>query len=322
LADLLSSEIPSGSASSPSSSLCSVSASSTVAPVTQRVLVMPEAFSNGDNEDWASWLCYFKKCAKLNKWDDEQQRDFLSVRLRASALEIFLGLSEDTQNGVFRELVDALTEKFVPAERLELYKSEFNARRRGQDEKLIDLSAAIGKLARKAFPGAPAEIVDQLAKDRFIEALRSRDLRIKIREGSPKTLDNAVSRAIQLESIYEAEGGKTIATKPVHVVQQHDNHHRTDDAMTALLERNTAALETVVNLVKSFAGRQPLPERTDERDVIGTPRRPRKPTCWACGGTGHSRRDCLNRQSNQAGVGKPLMAGDTGQAPVTPNSRP
>ncbi|KAK3727569.1 hypothetical protein QZH41_000769 [Actinostola sp. cb2023] len=112
------------------------SASSTVAPVTQRVLVMPEAFSNGDNEDWASWLCYSKKCAKLNKWDDEQQRDFLSVRLRASALEIFLGLSEDTQNGVFRELVDALTEK--------KNKSDFNARRRGQDEKLIDLSAAIG----------------------------------------------------------------------------------------------------------------------------------------------------------------------------------
>ena len=263
---------------------------------------MPEAFSAADTEDWASWLCYFKKCASINKWDDAQKRDFLAVRLRSSALDTFLGLPESKQNGEFQALVDALTEKFVPAERIELYKTEFNTRRRGPTEKLVDLSAGISKLARRAFPGAPAELVDQLARDRFIEALRSRDLRIRIREGTPKTLDEAVSRAIQLEAIYEAEGGggKSPA-KLVHVVEQHDqpNQHA-DDVMTTLLQRNTAALESVVNLVKSMADRPPSRAQNEQRDGTRTARRPRIITCWACGVPGHYRRNCPDRQSNQS----------------------
>ena len=195
-----------------------------------------------------------------------------------------------------------LDRNFVPAERIELYKTEFNTRRRGPTEKLVDLSAGISKLARKAFPGAPAELVDQLARDRFIEALRSRDLRIRIREGTPKTLDEAVSRAIQLEAIYEAEGGGGKSPeKLVHVFEQHDQpKQHADDVMTTLLQHNTAALESVVNLVKSMADRPPSRAQNEQRDGTRTARRPRIITCWACGVPGHYRRNCPDRQSNQS----------------------
>ena len=42
------------------------------APVPKKVPVMPEAFSAGDSEDWHSWLKYFRNCAALNAWNDEQ----------------------------------------------------------------------------------------------------------------------------------------------------------------------------------------------------------------------------------------------------------
>ena len=130
--------------------------------------------------------------------------------------------------------MNALTDKFVPTEWRKLFKSELQTHRRASNEKLVDLSSAIAKLARKAFPGAPSDLVNQLAKDRFVEALCNRELRIKIHKGLPKTLDEAVSRAIQLESIYEAESGKTISTKPIHVVQPQCNHHPTDDGSSTM----------------------------------------------------------------------------------------
>ena len=175
----------------------------------RKVLVMPEAFSAGENDDWHSWLKYFKNCATLNAWDDEQKRNFLAVRLHGIAQQTYQDLNETVQEGSFDGLAEALGRRFAPAERVELYKAEFYARKRVSGEKLGELAANVRKLAKKAFPGATNEIVDQLAKDRFIDALVDKDLRIRIREGSPAKLDDAVSRGIQLEAIHEAENNKT-----------------------------------------------------------------------------------------------------------------
>ena len=60
-------------------------------------------------------------------------------------------------------------------------------------------------MARKAYPEAAEELQDSLAKDQFIDALEDREIRLKLRESGPKTLDEAVSRALQIEAMYEAE---------------------------------------------------------------------------------------------------------------------
>ena len=85
----------------------------------RRVLVMQEAFSGADDDDWTSWLCYFRRCASINSWTDVQRRDFLSVHLRGSALSTLLSLPDAIQNGDFQSLADALTARFVPPERIE-----------------------------------------------------------------------------------------------------------------------------------------------------------------------------------------------------------
>ena len=89
----------------------------------------------------------------------------------------------------------ALCEKFVPKERIELHKAEFRARRRQRDEKLPDLASSLRRLVGKAYPEAIPDLQDSLAKDQFIDALEDREIRMKIRESGPKTLDEAVSRS-------------------------------------------------------------------------------------------------------------------------------
>lgn len=60
-------------------------------------------------------------------------------------------------------------------------------------------------MAVKAYLGATPAILDQLAMDRFVSSLDDRGIRVRLRGGNPKNLDEAVSRAVQLEAIYEAE---------------------------------------------------------------------------------------------------------------------
>ena len=88
--------------------------------------------------------------------------------------------------------------------------------------------------------------------DRFIGALVDRDLRIRIREGNPKSLDEAISRAVQLEPIYEGENGHK--KQPVHVQTVHTNEASAEDRITAMLTRQTAVLESMVNLIYPRAG--------------------------------------------------------------------
>ncbi|XP_028417157.1 uncharacterized protein LOC114541434 [Dendronephthya gigantea] len=255
------------------------------APTTthHKVAVMPEAFGAGDKEDWVSWLKYFNNCAKLNKWSPEEKRDFLAVRLRGAAQETYFSLSDEVQDGTFDGLAEALGKKFAPVERLELYKAEFQARRRTPGEKLSELASNLSKMARKAFPGAPAEILDRLTMDRFIASLDSTDLRIRVREGNPKTFDECLSRAIQLEAIYEAEIGQNRGkSSRVQTVEK-----SAEMRISEMLTKQTAALEKAVNLLSERA-------KSGDGNSRNKPgfKSKGKITCWKCGGVGHVKAKC------------------------------
>lgn len=52
----------------------------------RKVLVMAEAFAATDKEDSVSWLKYFKNCANLNKWQEEEKRDFGALRRKSTSV--------------------------------------------------------------------------------------------------------------------------------------------------------------------------------------------------------------------------------------------
>ena len=99
-------------------------ATAQAATSSNRPIVMPEAFSASGNEEWDSWLSHFEDCAVINKWNDARKVQFLSVRIRGSALLQLQSLSPDVQ-GDYTNLKRALREQFVPKGRMELHKTEF-----------------------------------------------------------------------------------------------------------------------------------------------------------------------------------------------------
>ena len=277
-------------------------ATAQVATSSNRPIAMPEAFSAARKEEWDSWLSHFDDCAVINEWNDARKSQFLPVRMREAALLQLQSLSPDVR-GDYTDLKRALRKKCVPKERIELHKAEFHARRRERNKKLPDFASSLRRPVGKAYPEAIPDLQDSLAKDQFIDALEDREIRMKIRESSPKTLDEAVGRALQMEAMYEAESRRTKG-RSVRVIQEPAQDERS--AFAELLKQNTA-INQMVHFVQKHQMQQP-PSTTSEseRKQNGRGLGPNtldriQRRCFRCHKRGHYIADRLQPSQDQQG---------------------
>ena len=258
-----------------------------------RPVVMPESFAALDSEEWDSWISHFEDCAVINGWSDERKAQFLAVRMRGAALLQLQGLATSVREN-YTTLKGALREKFVPKERIELHKAEFRARHRERDEKLPDLASSLRRLVSRAYPEAVLDLQDSLAKDQFIDALEDREIRMKLRESGPKTLDEAVSRALQIEAMYEAESRRGKG-RSVRVVQESSKSENSE--LLELIKQNTAAMNQMVNFVQQQQQQQ-QPSSEPKRNGrglgpnAGRARDLRFRLCFKCHKKGYFMADC------------------------------
>ena len=180
-----------------------------------------------------------------------------------------LSLSDEIKGERFEVLAKALGKKFAPAERLELYKAESQARRRMAGEKLDELAASLSKTAGKVFLGAPSDILDGLAMDRFIASLDNADLRIRVRESNPKTLSESLSRVSKTSRVQTVEKSRELR-------------------IAEMLNKQTTALEKAVNLLIEHA----KTGGNNDHRKSGSKFRKNKEACWKCGGVGHFKPKC------------------------------
>ena len=61
------------------------------------------------------------------------------------------------------------------------------------------------RLTNLAYPSAPADLKETLAKKQFVYALASVDMRIRIKQARPTSLNDAVRHAVELEAFHKAE---------------------------------------------------------------------------------------------------------------------
>ena len=71
---------------------------------------------------------------------------------------------------------------------------------RQRNETIPELAQNIRKLTRQAYPGANSDLIDTLALDHFIDTLLDAETRLRLRECSPKTIQEAKTLAVKLEA--------------------------------------------------------------------------------------------------------------------------
>ncbi|VDI75512.1 Hypothetical predicted protein [Mytilus galloprovincialis] len=108
---------------------------------------------------------------------------------------------------------------YLAAEKSELFRAKLQTRMRGKEESLPELAQSIKKLTRQAYPSAQSTITSVLALEHFIDALQDADLRLRLRESNPKSIHEAETLAVRLETLKLAERQKGRMVRQADSVQ-------------------------------------------------------------------------------------------------------
>lgn len=281
---------------------------------TARPVFMPETFT-GVGREWSDWSEQFELAADVNNWDERLKLKFMSLLLSGRARDIFSGLSGDAKND-YALLKAAMSRCFEPCDSSDWSRATFTDRRRMHNETAREFGNALRRLATKAYPSADNATRDMLARDQFLTHFATGDFRISLRRAKPKTLEDAIDLASEIELLKNLEQTHLMSDAKVRGVVEHKP--KSDEQMTVMLgmveelRQEVKALRTTVSNMQhqqSMKNASPGPFSTElgrePRDsaLQGPMTRARGVGggCWECGCTRHIKRDCPYLQGNYRG---------------------
>ena len=158
---------------------------------------------------------------------------FLKVRLTSQAQTVFQRLSEEDKSS-FDNAVLVLKAQFEPDSKRELYLAEFSTRKRTISESWADYAEDLRRLSTKAYPDLDSKATEQIALTQFISSITDIQISFAVKQKAPKTLDEAVTTTMQLESYMVNSRGKNDAEDlPASSV----THNASDEKLMLLIEQ-------------------------------------------------------------------------------------
>jgi hypothetical protein len=137
--------------------------------------------------------------------------------MRGSACQ-YLGTLTDEVKNDFMRLTMSLTRRFNPENQSELYRVQLRNRVRLPDETLPELSQEIRRLVQLAYPAAPNQLIEMLAKDHFVDAVNDGEIRWRIFQSKVQDLDQATAAAVEIETYKKPESQRNHPKKFVRQI--------------------------------------------------------------------------------------------------------
>jgi len=107
-------------------------------------------------------------------------------------------LWDGPQTTTVAKIIQLLRNLFGNVHQSERFRAELKMRRRKPQESLQSLYINVARLVSLAYPGS--SLLDIVSRDAFLDALDDPNLRVRIMEREPATLDEALSLACRLEA--------------------------------------------------------------------------------------------------------------------------
>jgi len=240
-------------------------------------------FSGTTSEVWADFICYYENIAGLNGWDEERKRRVLLSTLRGQAESYVHGLQE---NHIRRwaSLLQKMEFRFGHSNMKEAYLVEAKLRKRKPGESFRDLGQAIEDLYRRAYPTSPDTVQENSIKT-FLDACgESEEFRLAVRRSRPKTLQDAVTSAMQEECIRMSERTKYPVKRNVYSIESID------------MEKQNGSRQNTKTPYQKFPNGGGRPTQRKGRDSQFQSKRTQKSkdnvVCYGCGRIGHYKSRC------------------------------
>ena len=186
-----------------------------------------------------TFLARFDNCVRYFKWNEEDKLFQLCASLSGPAGQILWDAGTHT---TVDEVERLLRNRFGNINQAERFRAELRARRRKPGEPLQKLYQDVCRLMALAYPGPSTELSNVVARDAFLDALDNNNLRIKILEREPVSLDDALKLACRFEAF-----DKT-STQPAHEL------------------RNSRDREKFVKIVNSVESKHPQSKKVQHCD--------------------------------------------------------
>ena len=137
--------------------------------------------------------------ATVNGWDAEAKLNWIKVCLAGRGQKAFQSLPEASR-AEYERAKTALTDRFEPASKWELYNAELQIRNKRQDKGWADFAEELRHLTKKAFPELDAKSLEQMALTHYLSRLTKLQVAFAVKHQHPNKLEEAVCATLEVES--------------------------------------------------------------------------------------------------------------------------
>ena len=232
--------------------------------------------------------------ARVNHWNEMEKATYLAVSLKRPALTVLSNVPHDNLYN-YSPLIAALEARFGSAHQAEVHRIKLKIRMRKR-ESLAEL-AEVERLARLAYPEAPPEMLELLAKDQFIDALADGDTRLRVRQSHPKGLRGALQTALELEAFQLASQQRAKPVRSATIEEKEDETIAKEVKQVSCQDIKQCLQECLENCFHRKES-----QRRQRRSPLGAQRRKRiiNGSCWSCGKPGHMQQDCTEPEKQSS----------------------